>query len=57
MMRMIDELQTLPTTNTKQADSGIGAEGARALSEALMTNTTLQALDLRGEQEEREEDG
>ena len=35
----------------------IGAEGARALSDALKTNTTLQSLNLGGEQEESEEDG
>ena len=34
----------------------IGAEGARALSEALKTNTTLQSLDLWGEQEESGQD-
>ena len=48
----MDELQTLPTTNIKQAGNKIGAEGARALSEALKTNTTLQSLGLGGEQEE-----
>ena len=32
-------------------------EGARALSEALKTNTTLQSLDLEGEQDESDEDG
>ena len=36
----------------KQADNHIEVEGARALSEALKTNTTLQSLDLSGEQEE-----
>ena len=35
----------------------IGAEGAKALSEALKTNTTLKKLDLHGEQEESEKDG
>ena len=39
-----------------QADNSIGA-GAKALGEALKTNTTLQSLDLFGEQEESEEDG
>ena len=34
----------------KQAGNGIGAEGARALCEALKDNTTLQSLDLGGEQ-------
>ena len=55
-MRKMDELQTFPTTNTKQAVNKIGAKGARALSDALKTNTTLQSLDLAGEQEESEED-
>ena len=41
----------------QQAGNGIGDEGARALSEALKTNTTLQSLNLEGEQEESEEDG
>ena len=41
----------------KQADNGIGAEGARALSEALKVNTTLQSLNLFGEQEQSVEDG
>ena len=40
----------------KQADNEIGAEGAIALSEALMTNTALQALDLGCEQEESGQD-
>ena len=44
-------------TNKQQADNKIGDEGARALSEALNTNTTLQSLDLGGEQEESDEDG
>ena len=35
----------------QQADNEIGAEGARALSDALMINTTLQTLNLRSEQE------
>ena len=35
----------------QQAVNDIGAEGARALSEALKTNTTLQSLILEGEQE------
>ena len=34
----------------------IGDEGARALSEALQTNATLQSLDLECEQEERKID-
>ena len=38
-------------------DNRIGKEGARALSEALEANTTLQSLDLLCEQEESEEDG
>ena len=41
----------------KQADNEIGAEGASALSDALKTNTTLQSLNLRCEQNERGEDG
>ena len=41
----------------QQAGNEIGAEGARALSEALKTNTTLQSLNLGCEQEESEEDG
>ena len=40
-----------------QTDRAIGAEGARALCEALKTNTTLQLLDLYCKKEEREEDG
>ena len=35
----------------------IGDEGARALSDALKTNTTLQELNLHSEQDESEEDG
>ena len=50
--RKINEFQELTTTKTKQADNKIGAEGARALSEALKTNTTLQTLNLWGEQED-----
>ena len=41
----------------QQAGNYIGAEGARARSEALKTNTTLQSLNLWGEQEESEDDG
>ena len=40
----------------QQAGNNIGAEGARALSEALKTNTTLQSLELYGEQEESGQD-
>ena len=40
----------------QQTDNNIGAEGARALSEALKTNTTLQSLDLSGEHKESAED-
>ena len=40
----------------KQAGKRIGAEGARSLSDALKTNTTLQSLNMRCEQES-EEDG
>ena len=39
-----------------QAGTGFNAEGARALSEALKTDTTLQTLDLGGEQEESGQD-
>ena len=39
-----------------ETDKGIGEEGARELSEALKTNTTLQTLHLWGK-EEREEAG
>ena len=53
----MDELQTFLTTNNKQAVNQFGDEGARALSEALKINTTLQSLDLGGEQEESVEDG
>ena len=42
---------------THQADNKIGAEEARALSDALKTNTTLQSLDLGGVQDESDEDG
>ena len=41
----------------QQAVNEIGAEGARALSEALKTNTTLQSLNLYCWQEESVEDG
>ena len=41
----------------QQADNNIGDEGARALSEALKTNTTLQSLDLCGDHEESDGDG
>ena len=37
----------------KQAGNNIGAEGARALSDALKTNTTLQSLNMDCEQEKR----
>ena len=40
----------------QQVDNYIGAEGARELSEALKTNTTLQSLNLRCEQEVRKMD-
>ena len=33
--------------------TGIDAEGARALSEALKVNTTLKSLDLGGAQQQR----
>ena len=35
----------------EQAANWIGTKGARALSEALKTNTALQLLDLTSEQE------
>ena len=34
--------------------NGIGDEGAKSMSEALKTNTTLTSLNLSGEEEERE---
>ena len=34
--------------------NGIGDEGAKSMSEALKTNTTLTSLNLCGEEEERE---
>ena len=40
----------------QQAGNEIGAEGARALSEALKTNTTLQSLVLESEQEGSQKD-
>ena len=50
---------TANITNNKHQHAGndIGAGGARALSEALKVNTTLQSLNLRCEQEESGEDG
>ena len=50
-------MRDIANNKHQQAGNKIGAEGARALSEALKTNTTLQSLDLGGEQEESEEDG
>ena len=38
-------------------ENWIGVKGARALSEALKINTTLQSLNLGCEQEESEDDG
>ena len=35
-------------------DNGIGAEGAKAMSEMLKVNTTLITLDLRGQGERKE---
>ena len=52
----MDGFQTLPNNKHHQAANKIGYEGARALSEVLKTNTTLQSLHLRGEQEESDED-
>ena len=46
----------LANNKHQQAGNDIGAEGARALSEALKTNTTLQSLNLEGEQEESGQD-
>ena len=34
--------------------NGIGIEGAKSMSEAMKSNTTLTSLYLRGEEEERE---
>ena len=36
--------------------NGIGIEGAKSMSEALKTNTTLTSLNLCGEEEEREKE-
>ena len=38
---------------TQQTDNNIGAEGARLMSEALKTNTTLTTLYLGCEQEDK----
>ena len=35
-------------------DNGIGDEGAKSMSEAMKSNTTLTSLDLECEEEERE---
>ena len=40
-----------------QTGRAIGAEGARTLSDALKTNTTLHSLNLGCEQKESEKDG
>ena len=54
----MDELETFANNQQQQqAGNRIGVEGARALSDALKTSTTLQSLNLRGEQEESGEDG
>ena len=53
----MDEFGDIANNQHKQAGSKIGAEGARALSEALKINTTLQSLNLECEQERKEEDG
>ena len=37
------------------ADNKIGVEGARALGDALKTNTTLTQLSLHGEQQDHKE--
>ena len=36
-------------------DNGIGDEGAKSMSEALKSNTTLTSLNLRGEEERERE--
>ena len=53
----MDGIADISNNKHQQAGNEIGAEGARALSEALKTNTTLQSLNLGCEQEESEEDG
>ena len=54
--RKIDQLQIFFANPHQQTENEIDDEGARALSDALETNTTLQSLDLAGEQEESDED-
>ena len=49
----IDVVQMQHNT-TQQTGNKIGAEGARLMSEALKTNTTLTTLNLCGEQENRQ---
>ena len=53
----MNEFADIGNNKHQQAGNGTGDEGARALSEALKTNTTLHSLILEGEQEESEEDG
>ena len=54
----MDELEALPKNNSnKQTGNSMRAEGTRALSDALKTNTTLQSLNLGSEQKESEDDG
>ena len=50
-MNDIDVVQMQHNT-TQQTDNNIGDEGARLMSEALKTNTTLTTLNLVGEQED-----
>ena len=51
-MNDIDVVQMQHNT-TQQTGNNIGAEGARFLSEALKTNTTLTTFDIGGEQEDK----
>ena len=52
----MDEFAGIANNQYQQAGNYIGDGGARALSEALKTNTTLQSLNIGCEQEESEED-
>ena len=52
-MNDIDVAQMQHNT-TQQTGNNIGDEGARLLSEALKTNTTLTTLNLGREQEDKE---
>ena len=54
MTLMLFKCNTTQQHNTtQQTDNWIEDEGARLLSEALKTNTTLTKLSLRGEQEDK----